>query len=217
MLPFERAVLAYLTEIPRSEILPAPSDEADPIKDLEAQVADVKAAIEEIKRRKVTGAMLDLLEQKDAEKQALEKQLAEAKLQADTPVSAALDETLDLIGYLDTAADPEEARTTLIALMVVVGVLAIARLQSIDEITTDLGDNEVPALQAYALLNNSTQAYRKDQLRYVTALDAARELVAGDDAAEVVWVPLVDLGDVRLVEGLHEFLVEVGVAGPGIA
>ncbi|HST40082.1 MAG TPA: methyl-accepting chemotaxis protein [Conexibacter sp.] len=59
-----------------------------------------------------------------------------------------------------------------IALMVAVGTLAIVKLGSINTVTTELGDNAVPALENYALLNNSTQAYRKDQLRYVTAIDA---------------------------------------------
>jgi 8-oxo-dGTP diphosphatase len=39
----------------------------------------------------------------------------------------------------------------------------------------------------------------------VTVLDA-RSPVAGDDAAEVGWVPLGELGEYRLVDGLAEFL-----------
>ena len=35
--------------------------------------------------------------------------------------------------------------------------------------------------------------------------------VAGDDAAEVDWVPLVDVAEHQLVEGLAEFLHEHGV------
>ena len=34
---------------------------------------------------------------------------------------------------------------------------------------------------------------------------------AGEDAAEVAWVPLSDLADLRLVEGLTEFLADHGV------
>lgn len=37
------------------------------------------------------------------------------------------------------------------------------------------------------------------------------ELHAGDDAAEVAWVLLHELGTVRLVEGLADFLAEHGV------
>lgn len=35
--------------------------------------------------------------------------------------------------------------------------------------------------------------------------------VAGDDAAEAVWVPVDDVADLRLVDGLAEFLHEHGV------
>ncbi len=38
-----------------------------------------------------------------------------------------------------------------------------------------------------------------------------REAVAGDDAAEVAWVPLADVAEQRLVEGLAEFLHDHGV------
>ncbi len=37
--------------------------------------------------------------------------------------------------------------------------------------------------------------------------------VAGDDAADVAWVPLPDLADHNLVAGLYEFLTEHGVMG----
>jgi 8-oxo-dGTP diphosphatase len=40
----------------------------------------------------------------------------------------------------------------------------------------------------------------------VTLLDGEADPVAGDDAAEAVWVPFNDLGDLRLVDGLYEFL-----------
>jgi 8-oxo-dGTP diphosphatase len=45
----------------------------------------------------------------------------------------------------------------------------------------------------------------------VTALDPTQPPVAGDDAAEARWVPLTDVGDLRLVDGLFEFLGEAGV------
>ena len=38
-----------------------------------------------------------------------------------------------------------------------------------------------------------------------------REPIAGDDATEVAWVPLVDVAEHRLVEGLAEFLHDKGV------
>jgi 8-oxo-dGTP diphosphatase len=45
----------------------------------------------------------------------------------------------------------------------------------------------------------------------VTVLDASVAAVAGDDAAEVAWVPLTELSELRLVDGLYEFLREVHV------
>ena len=40
----------------------------------------------------------------------------------------------------------------------------------------------------------------------VTLLDLDADPVAGDDAAEAAWVPFEDLGDLRLVDGLYDFL-----------
>lgn len=44
----------------------------------------------------------------------------------------------------------------------------------------------------------------------VTVLDD-RDPVAGDDAAEAAWVPLEEVAELALVEGLAEFLHEHGV------
>jgi len=40
----------------------------------------------------------------------------------------------------------------------------------------------------------------------VALLDGDVDPVAGDDAAEAAWVPFEDLGDLRLVDGLYDFL-----------
>ncbi|HEX5586702.1 MAG TPA: NUDIX domain-containing protein [Acidimicrobiia bacterium] len=45
----------------------------------------------------------------------------------------------------------------------------------------------------------------------VTPLDPTQPLVAGDDAAEARWVPLADITDLRLVDGLYEFLRDTHV------
>jgi 8-oxo-dGTP diphosphatase len=45
----------------------------------------------------------------------------------------------------------------------------------------------------------------------VTLLDPDAEPIAGDDAAEVAWVPLHDVATWRLVDGLAEFLHDHGV------
>lgn len=44
----------------------------------------------------------------------------------------------------------------------------------------------------------------------VTVLDD-RDPVAGDDAAEAMWVPLYQVADLRLVDGLAEFLHDHGI------
>jgi 8-oxo-dGTP diphosphatase len=44
----------------------------------------------------------------------------------------------------------------------------------------------------------------------VTVLSAAAP-VAGDDAAEVAWVPLTDVADLHLADGLAEFLHDHGI------
>ena len=40
----------------------------------------------------------------------------------------------------------------------------------------------------------------------VSLLDHDADPVAGDDAAEAAWVPFEDLADLRLVDGLYDFL-----------
>lgn len=45
---------------------------------------------------------------------------------------------------------------------------------------------------------------------HVTVLDPV-EPVAGDDAAEAEWVPLDEVAERRLVDGLGQFLVDVGI------
>jgi len=45
----------------------------------------------------------------------------------------------------------------------------------------------------------------------VTVLDGDDEPRAGDDATEARWVPIDELGELRLVAGLYEFLADHGV------
>ena len=45
-------------------------------------------------------------------------------------------------------------------------------------------------------------------LDFLVHLLEAQEARAGDDAAEAVWVPLVDVAEMTLVEGLAEFLYD---------
>jgi mutator protein MutT len=48
-------------------------------------------------------------------------------------------------------------------------------------------------------------------LDFLVEVLEGRDPVAGDDAAEALWVPLPDVGDYPLVEGLAEFLHENGI------
>ena len=48
-------------------------------------------------------------------------------------------------------------------------------------------------------------------LDYAVALLEAETPIAGTDAAEAAWVPLEDVTDLTLVEGLAEFLHEHGI------
>lgn len=48
----------------------------------------------------------------------------------------------------------------------------------------------------------------------VTPLDPEQAVRAGDDAAEAAWVPLADLSDYRLTDGLLDFLAAVSILEP---
>ncbi len=52
---------------------------------------------------------------------------------------------------------------------------------------------------------------RDPRLRGDRARSGGRVPVAGDDAAEVAWVPLHELSELRLVDGLYDFLRDVEV------
>lgn len=47
-----------------------------------------------------------------------------------------------------------------------------------------------------------------------TPLEADPAPCPGDDASDAAWVPLADLAEVDLVDGLADFLVDVGVLDP---
>ncbi|MBB4664164.1 HAMP domain-containing methyl-accepting chemotaxis protein [Conexibacter arvalis] len=63
-----------------------------------------------------------------------------------------------------------------VALLVVVGVVAIGKLGSINAVTDELTGNGVPSLEAVGEINGRINAYRKDQLRLVlTAVERQAE------------------------------------------
>jgi 8-oxo-dGTP diphosphatase len=47
-------------------------------------------------------------------------------------------------------------------------------------------------------------------LDFFASVRGEQPLQPGDDAADVAWIPLSDLGQTDLVDGVHEFLREVG-------
>lgn len=51
-------------------------------------------------------------------------------------------------------------------------------------------------------------------LDFEMSLTSDRDPVAGDDAAEVRWVPLVDVAGMKLVGGLARFLADHGIIPP---
>ena len=77
-----------------------------------------------------------------------------------------------------------------VGLLLVVGLVAIGKLGSINDLTRQLSGNGVPSVEAVGTINGRMNAYRKDQLRYVTSPDAAsrpgflEDLRAGGAAIE---------------------------------
>ncbi|ADB52637.1 methyl-accepting chemotaxis protein [Conexibacter woesei] len=108
-----------------------------------------------------------------------------------------------------------------VALMLVVGVVAIRKLSTINDVTNQLGDNGVPSLEAVGEINGRINAFRKDQLRFVTEADAAArrglaaDVVAGQQLIERELVTLrrlatnaEDLGITDGFEGAWDSYVE---------
>lgn len=50
----------------------------------------------------------------------------------------------------------------------------------------------------------------------VDVLDPTQSPRAGDDAAEVSWIPFDELAETRIVDGLLEFLADTGIVQPDI-
>jgi hypothetical protein len=49
---------------------------------------------------------------------------------------------------------------------------------------------------------------------FASPRDEDRELTAGDDAADARWVPVAEVHRVNLVDGLLDFLREIGSVAP---
>lgn len=59
-----------------------------------------------------------------------------------------------------------------VALMVVVGVVALSKLSSINDVTGHLSGNGVPSVEAVGVINGRINGYRKDQLRFAVSSTA---------------------------------------------
>jgi methyl-accepting chemotaxis protein len=64
---------------------------------------------------------------------------------------------------------------TVVALMVVVGAVAISKLGSVNSVTEAITRNGVPSIAAVGTINGRINAYRKDQLRLVTTALSRQE------------------------------------------
>jgi DNA invertase Pin-like site-specific DNA recombinase len=126
---FERAVLSCLREIDPRDILPNESGGEDRSLVLTGRLAEINAEIEKVKNRlqaKYSDAVADVLERHEAERAALEEQLAEARQAEASPLDAAWRDCGSLLDVLDGAErqpgkgrkrsarpDAEEARVRL--------------------------------------------------------------------------------------------------------
>lgn len=99
--------------------------------------------------------------------------------------------------FFPTPGVPLTIKTKLIAsfavvigLMGVLGLATINRVGSIDEQTSALGQDVVPSTQVIGMLKDKTGAFRRNQLRYITALNAEdREGVVEDLDENTTQIP----------------------------
>jgi methyl-accepting chemotaxis protein len=73
-----------------------------------------------------------------------------------------------------------------VALMVVVGVVAISKIGSIHDVTTAYGEDTVPSVQAAGRAEAAINRVRKDQLRYVSDAAITGDVRASDSAGEAI-------------------------------
>lgn len=115
-LAFERAILSCLREVDPRAVLPA-DDAADRVLALAGKAGALRSRVEEVKLQLIEGgdsaALADVLRTVEKQWEAAEGELAEARRQAASPLSAAWGECHTLLGALDAAPDQNEARLRL--------------------------------------------------------------------------------------------------------
>jgi DNA invertase Pin-like site-specific DNA recombinase len=111
---FERAVLSHLREIDPREILPG-NGAAERVQTLTGKLADIEGRAERIKAQMVDGedVGLDVLRTLERKRVAAAEDLARAKREAASPLSAAWGDYRSLVDVLEGAPDPVDARTRL--------------------------------------------------------------------------------------------------------
>src|SRR5262249_40601465 len=117
---FERAVLSCLREIDPEEIVSRNDQGADKVLALTGRLAEVEAEIEKVKNRLRTSyadAVAAVRDRKEAEKKALTEERALARQEDASPLSEAWGQCRSLIDVLEKAADAEEARVWLRAVV----------------------------------------------------------------------------------------------------
>src|SRR4051794_8540215 len=70
-----------------------------------------------------------------------------------------------------------------VALTLVLGLVALSKLGAVQDTAEHLTNDTIPTVQSIGDANGLMNKYRKDQLRYAIALDAAARKDAGDDVA----------------------------------
>src|SRR4051794_32319162 len=70
-----------------------------------------------------------------------------------------------------------------LVLMTLLGLFSVTRLGAMHSAAHELGHDTVPSLELIGSANGLVSTYRKDQLRYAVATDAATRKDAGADIA----------------------------------
>jgi hypothetical protein len=115
---FEPAILSRLREIDPREVLPGGDATAGRVLAATGRLADVEARIEKVQAQALDGgdvpaALADILRRLETRRDAAAAELAEARREAASPLSAAWGECQSLVDALATAPDLNDARTRL--------------------------------------------------------------------------------------------------------
>jgi DNA invertase Pin-like site-specific DNA recombinase len=117
---FEAAVLAMLKEVDPNEVIP-PNGEENEVLTLSGELAAVEGRIAELEAALAgdgdVTALVRALRQLEARGKDVAGRLAEARLRAASPALEAWGEAKTLLDVIDQAADPEEARLRLRAVL----------------------------------------------------------------------------------------------------